>query len=125
MAHPNLVVNFIFNPPTIRIIGPIKETTVEKLSQTIPCKTNTTPSTKKSSDPKFVHESSPPHWYIQLQGQYCDQLGQSMLYMALLDALEDEGGWMLKDCNAVTMEDTDAIQQAHYECNKFFFVKKL
>eukprot|EP00756_Hemistasia_phaeocysticola_P003391 Hpha_TRINITY_DN12221_c0_g1::TRINITY_DN12221_c0_g1_i1::g.16889::m.16889 len=124
MAHPNLVVNFIFNPPTIRIIGPIKETTVETLNQIFPRMTNTSPGTKKAP-PKFVHESSPPHWYIQLLGQYCDQLGQSMLYLSLLDALEAEGGWMLKDCNAVTMEDTDAIQQAHYECVKFFFVKKL
>merc|ERR1719487_518533 len=98
---------FNFNPPTIRIIGPIKETTVEKLNNVFPKMTSTATGTKKAP-PKFVHEAQPPHWYVQLVGQYCDQMGQSLLCLALLDALEEEGGWVLKDTNAITMEDTDA-----------------
>merc|ERR1719352_743049 len=116
MAHPNLIVNFMFNPPTIRIIGPIKETTVEKLNNVFPKMTSTAAATKKAP-PKFVHEAQPPHWHVRLEGQYCDQMGQSLLCLGLLDALEEEGGWVLKD--------TDAIQQAHYECLKCFFVKKI
>eukprot|EP00659_Diplonema_papillatum_P004804 gene4804-7410_t len=117
MSRPNLIVNFLFNPPTIRIVGPIKETTVEKLNQTFPRTTSTAQGTK-TAPPKFVHEATPPHWFVKLTGQYCDQLGQSMLCLALLDALEEEGGWVLKDTNAITMEDTDAIQQSTYECLK-------
>eukprot|EP01065_Artemidia_motanka_P042061 TRINITY_DN5570_c0_g1_i1.p1 TRINITY_DN5570_c0_g1~~TRINITY_DN5570_c0_g1_i1.p1 ORF type:complete len:125 (+),score=44.82 TRINITY_DN5570_c0_g1_i1:69-443(+) len=124
MAQPNLVVNFHFNPPTIRLIGPIKETTVEKLNQVFPRMTSTAGIGRKAP-PRFQLQSSPPHWYLELQGHFCDQLGQSMLYLALLDALEEEGGWILKDCNAITMEDTDVMQQSHYESAKFFFVKKI
>eukprot|EP01063_Lacrimia_lanifica_P005782 TRINITY_DN1349_c0_g1_i1.p2 TRINITY_DN1349_c0_g1~~TRINITY_DN1349_c0_g1_i1.p2 ORF type:complete len:125 (+),score=57.02 TRINITY_DN1349_c0_g1_i1:79-453(+) len=124
MARPNLIVNFFFNPPCIRIIGPIKEGTIEKLNNLFPRMTSTASGTK-TAPPKFVHEITPAHWHVKLTGQYCDQLGQSMLFLALLDALEEEGGWVLKDTNAITMVDTDAIQQAHHEVLKFFFVKKI
>eukprot|EP01064_Diplonema_japonicum_P000317 TRINITY_DN10216_c1_g1_i1.p1 TRINITY_DN10216_c1_g1~~TRINITY_DN10216_c1_g1_i1.p1 ORF type:complete len:125 (+),score=12.69 TRINITY_DN10216_c1_g1_i1:125-499(+) len=124
MTRPNLIVNFMFNPPQVKIIGPIKETTVEKLNSLFPRMTSTAQGTK-TAPPKFIHESSPPHWCVRLIGQFCDQLGQSMLCLSLLDALEEEGGWVLKDTNAITMEDTDAIQQTTYEVLKFFFVKKI
>ena len=124
MARPNLIVNFKFNPPTIQIVGPIKEATVEKLNTVFPRMTSTANGTK-SPTPKFVHESTPPHWHVKLVGQFCDQLGQSMICLALLDALEEEGGWVLKDTNAITMMDTDAIQQSSHEVLKFFFVKKM
>eukprot|EP01059_Diplonema_ambulator_P028678 TRINITY_DN47568_c0_g1_i1.p1 TRINITY_DN47568_c0_g1~~TRINITY_DN47568_c0_g1_i1.p1 ORF type:complete len:125 (+),score=25.86 TRINITY_DN47568_c0_g1_i1:76-450(+) len=124
MARPNLIVNFQFNPPQVKIIGPIKETTVEKLNTLFPRMTSTAQGTK-TAPPKFIHEGYPPHWHVKLTGQYCDQLGQSMLCLSLLDALEEEGGWVLKDTNAITMEDTDAIQQTTHEVLKFFFVKKI
>eukprot|EP01060_Flectonema_neradi_P033256 TRINITY_DN5522_c0_g1_i2.p1 TRINITY_DN5522_c0_g1~~TRINITY_DN5522_c0_g1_i2.p1 ORF type:complete len:125 (+),score=18.62 TRINITY_DN5522_c0_g1_i2:63-437(+) len=124
MSRPNLIVNFTFNSPTVRIVGPIKESTIEKLNSCFPRVTSTAQGTK-TAPPKFIHESSPPHWYIRLNGMFCDQLGQSMLCLCLLDALEEEGGWVLKDTNAITMEDTDAIQQNHNEVLKFFFVKRM
>eukprot|EP01062_Namystynia_karyoxenos_P035223 TRINITY_DN25828_c0_g1_i1.p2 TRINITY_DN25828_c0_g1~~TRINITY_DN25828_c0_g1_i1.p2 ORF type:complete len:125 (+),score=37.27 TRINITY_DN25828_c0_g1_i1:95-469(+) len=124
MAMPNLVVNFYFNPPTIRIMGPIKEATIEKLNEVFPRLTSTVHAHRRGP-PVFEKMASPPHWAITLKGHFCDQLGQSMLFLGLLDALEEEGGWILKDCNAVTMEDIDAVQQAHYEVCKFFFVKKI
>jgi len=124
MARPNLIVNMFFNPPTIRIIGPIKESTVEKLNTVFPRMTSTQSGTR-TAGPRFVHEQNPAHWTVKLGGQYCDQLGQSMIFLALLDALEEEGGWVLKDTNAITMPDMDAIQQSHHQVLKFFFVKKI
>jgi hypothetical protein len=113
----NLIVNMTFNPPFITIVGPIKETTVQKLNTELPnaCTTVTTSKTKFA----FERKDSPPHWYGELRTSFAnEEVGQSRVVLALLDALESEGGWKLKGSNA-TNHDIDKVTL------KFFFVRTL
>ena len=114
----NLIVNLTFNPPYITIVGPIKETTVQKLNQELPlvCTTVATNKTKFA----FQRKEEPlPHWFGQLRTSFADEeVGQSRITLTLLDSLEEEGGWKLKGSNA-TNHDIDKVT------HKFFFVKKL
>lgn len=119
-----LVVNFKFNSPEIRIVGPIRENTVEKLNQVLPVSTTSTRSTR-AGQPKFQYLSNPNHWYAKLDGQFCDQVGVCSLFMQMLDALEEEGGWKLASTHALTCENEGAIQQECVEQYKFFFTRIL
>lgn len=112
----NLIVNMTFNPPYITIIGPIKETTVQKLNEDLPkvC------TTEQSQKLKFAFEKkdAPSHWAGWLRTSFAnEEVGQSRLVLGLLDSLEAEGGWKLKGSNA-TNHDIDKVTY------KFFFVKK-
>lgn len=124
MSSNTLVVNFTFNPPQIKIIGPIKETTVEKLNTVLPVATTSTRSTR-AGNPKFSYVPSPAHWVVSLDGQFCDQIGESKLFLAVLDALEEEGGWKLATTQAITQPDSESLQQPTYEAYKFFFARIL
>ena len=113
----NLIVNMTFNPPFITIIGPIKETTIQKLNVELPlvCTTVATQKLKFA----FTRIDEPPHWAGELRTSFAnEEIGQSKLVLGLLDALEEEGGWKLKGSNA-TNHDVD---KATY---KFFFVRHL
>lgn len=120
----SLVVNFSFNSPEIRIIGPIRENTIEKLNQVLPVATTSTRSSR-AGNPKFQRVTSPPHWHVKLDGQFCDQVGVCSLFMQMLDALEEEGGWKLASTHALTCENQGAIQQDCVEEYKFFFSRIL
>lgn len=113
----NLIVNMTFNPPFITIVGPIKETTIQKLNTELPtvCTTVATQKTKFA----FVREDHPPHWRGELRTSFAnEEVGQSRIVQVLLDALEEEGGWKLKASNA-TNHDVDKVTI------KFFFVRNL
>lgn len=118
-AH-TLIVNFQFNPPLIRIVGPIRETTIEKLNQVLPTATTSHRSTR-AGHPKFAYEATPAHWSVKLDGQFCDQVGMSALFLVVLDALESEGGWKLASTQAITQESNEGLQQEFVENYKFFF----
>jgi hypothetical protein len=120
MASKNLVVNFTFNPPQVKVIGPVRETTIEKLNSVLP-RTTTSLRSSRAGNPKFEYQQNPPHWKVTLDGQFCDQVGESALFLALLDALEEEGGWKLVTTQAITQPDQDSHQQDFYETHKFFF----
>ena len=122
MASKTLIVNFAFNPPEIKIIGPIKETTIEKLNSVLPTAT-TSICSSRAGNPKFVNEQNPSHWKVQLNGQFCNQVGESALFLALFDALEEEGGWKLVTTQAITQPDAESLQQDHNENHKFFFTR--
>lgn len=117
-----LVVSFTFNPPQIQIVGPIRETTIEKLNQVLPAATTSTRSTR-AGNPKFVYQQTPAHWTAKLDGQFCDQVGMSALFLVVLDALEEEGGWKLASSHAITQEDSESLQQDFFESYKFFFAR--
>ncbi|KEG15286.1 hypothetical protein DQ04_00121180 [Trypanosoma grayi] len=93
MVH-NLVINCTFNCPEIKIIGPIKEQTIDKLNEVIPNSTTSSRSTRVAP-PRFQYLSNPNHWYIKLDRQFCDDEAMSYLMVLLLDALEEEGVWKL------------------------------
>ena len=63
-----LVVNFTFNPPVIKIVGPVKESTIEKLNSVLPSVTSSRRG-DRAGQPKFAFKASPTHWTVTLDGQ--------------------------------------------------------
>ena len=120
MTTTTLIVNIDFNPPHIKIVGPVRETTIEKLNTVLPAVT-TSHRSSRAGAPKFTFVPQPPHWSCKLDGQFCDQVGESALFLSVLDALEEEGGWKLATTQAITMDDADTLQQENYTAYKFFF----
>eukprot|EP01063_Lacrimia_lanifica_P038161 TRINITY_DN8034_c0_g1_i1.p3 TRINITY_DN8034_c0_g1~~TRINITY_DN8034_c0_g1_i1.p3 ORF type:complete len:144 (+),score=71.74 TRINITY_DN8034_c0_g1_i1:62-433(+) len=118
-APPNLVATMRFNPPTITLVGGLKERTLEQLNELLPSMC-TTSKEGRHDPPRFQEkvqkDSGILYYHVELRGQYCDNLGVCFLFTTLFDCLEEEGRWMLQDTNAVTMPEG--------ECYKFFFVKK-
>ena len=76
----------------------------------------TTATSARGDSQKFELRSNPPHWYLCLDGQYCDQLGRSMIFMTIIEALEAEG-WKMKGSNAITNEELMV------DNTKLFFVR--
>lgn len=113
---PVLVVSVTFNPPDISIVGPIQESTVTKLNAVLPNLTSI--SCKGRRDPPQLEfkETPVPHWQVELRGLLSDELSKLSILLSLLDCLEDEGGWGMRDCHALTFEDCEA--------HKMFFTKK-
>ena len=113
----NLIVNMTFNPPFLSIVGPIKENTVLTLNTLLPQVTTTTSTAKTKFT--FQRRDDPPCWYGELPCSFAnEEVGQTRLTLALLDALEEEGGWKLKGSNA-TNHDIDKVTY------KYFFVRTL
>eukprot|EP01012_Entosiphon_sulcatum_P021940 TRINITY_DN26813_c0_g1_i1.p1 TRINITY_DN26813_c0_g1~~TRINITY_DN26813_c0_g1_i1.p1 ORF type:complete len:122 (+),score=35.81 TRINITY_DN26813_c0_g1_i1:71-436(+) len=119
-APPNLVVVMTFNPPIVKIIGPVQAETISKLEEAFPASCTTDPRGRKPPA-KFEYregaEPQPPHWSINLYGNFCDNLGQMQLMLAMFEALEEEGDWTLKE--------SSAIQLPEHDVHRFYFTKKL
>jgi hypothetical protein len=116
-SDQNLIINVTVNPPEIAIVGPIKENTIQKLNTILPtvCTTTNTAKTKFA----FNRVENPPHWNGKLSTHFAnEEIGQAQLFVTMLDALEEEGGWKLKGSNA-TNHDVDKVTY------KFFFVRAL
>lgn len=121
MSNNQLIINVTFNPPIIKIVGPCKETTIEKLNSILP-RSTTSLRSSRAGVPKFTYSAAPhSHWTVKLDGQFCDQLGESVLFLTILDAIEEEGGWKLVTTQSITQADTESLQQEYFECHKFFF----
>lgn len=118
----NLVINMSFNPPTIDVLGPIKESTVDRLNEVIPTSTTSTRSIR-NEPPKFEYLANPDHWHIKLDGQFCDTDGVSRMIVLLLDALEEEGDWTLVSSQTSNQRNNTAMQQEFVENYKLFFIK--
>ncbi|KAF8282481.1 hypothetical protein C3747_226g19c [Trypanosoma cruzi] len=111
----NLIINVTCNPPVISILGPVKESTIEKLNDVLPGACTTTNTGKVHF--AFVRKEEPPHWYGELQTHFASEdIGQSQLFVSLLDAVEEEGMWKLCGSNA-NVHDYDKAT------HKFFFVR--
>lgn len=81
----------------------------------IPLATST--AVNPSKDPaKFVFLSDPDHWRMELQQHFCDELHKSSIFMAIIQALEEEG-WRLRASNSVTHTESDR------DTTKLFFVR--
>lgn len=118
----NLVIDLSFNCPQVHIVGPVKESTIERLNEVLPNSTTSTRSIRAGA-PKFEYLSNPDHWSLKLDGQFCDAEGISRFMVILLDALEEEGGWKLASSQASTERNEGALQQAFVEHYKLFFTK--
>eukprot|EP00744_Colponema_vietnamica_P005369 GILI01007874.1.p1 GENE.GILI01007874.1~~GILI01007874.1.p1 ORF type:complete len:119 (-),score=48.39 GILI01007874.1:218-574(-) len=113
----NLIVNMTMNPPFITIIGAVQEGTIQKLNSILPTVCSTVVSDKTRF--AFERKEHPPHWVGTLPTSFAnEEVGQSTLVLALLDALEAEGGWKLKGSNAMN-HDFDKVTY------KYFFVKTM
>eukprot|EP00760_Papus_ankaliazontas_P033891 PhM_4_TR6780/c0_g1_i1/m.96210 len=113
----NLIVNITVNPPQLFIVGPIKETTIAKLNEVLPNACTSMPGQKAVFS--FEKKNEPPHYFGQLPGSYANEdIGQTRIFLALLDCLEEEGGWKLKGSNATNHD----VSKTTY---KLFFVRKL
>jgi len=113
----NLIINITYNPPFISIIGPIKENTVQKLNSVLPTMCTTTHTAKV----KFALQrvDNPPHWYGELRTHFAnEEVGQAQMFVTIMDALEEEGGWKLKGSNAIN-HDVDKVTY------KFIFVRSV
>ncbi|CBZ29860.1 conserved hypothetical protein [Leishmania mexicana MHOM/GT/2001/U1103] len=120
MSH-NMIVNMSFNCPEIQILGPVQESTIERLNEVLPDSTTSTRSIR-SNQPKFEYVSNPDHWRIKLDNQFCDSEGVSRVIVCLLDALEEEGGWTLISSQASNSQG-GSLQQDFMSNYKFFFSK--
>ncbi|AYU82034.1 paraflagellar rod component, putative [Leishmania donovani] len=118
----NMIVNMSFNCPEIQILGPVQESTIERLNEVLPDSTTSTRSIR-SNQPKFEYLSNPDHWRIKLDNQFCDLEGVSRLIVLLLDALEEEGGWTLISSQASSSSHGGALQQDFVSNYKLFFSK--
>lgn len=118
----NLVINLRFNCPEIDIMGPIKESTIERLNEVIPASTTSTRS-MRTELPQFQYLSNPDHWHIKLAGQLCDNDGITRLMIQLLNALEEEGDWTLMSTQASRQRNNSAMQQDYIESYKLIFLK--
>lgn len=113
---PNLIVNCTFNPPVIKLMGTtLREETIRKLEQRLPQVTTTSQSSQREP-PKFVLLNHPTHWHIDLGQHFCDQLGRSLIFLAIIETLEAED-WKLKGTNTVTHPDNGK------DTSKFFFFR--
>lgn len=114
---PNLIINLTFNPPEIAIVGPIREATIQKLQQVLPQVCTSAPGARPAVVLSRVE--SPLHWYCKLPAHFAnEELGQTSIMVAILDSLEEEGGWKLMASNALNHDETKCTY-------KFFFTQKL
>ncbi|CAJ1007470.1 hypothetical protein Q4I28_002783 [Leishmania naiffi] len=115
MSAMNLVVSITCNPPVISIFGPIKESTIDRLNETIPnsCSTTNTGNTPFA----LVRKEDPPRWFGELRTQFAtEDIGTSTLFVAVLDVLEEEGAWKLRDSTSMNHDNGKVTY-------KFFFVR--
>ena len=113
---PALVAVFTFNPPVVSVSGPIAESTVAKLGEQLPRLTTNSVRGRKTP-PTFQHVAEPhPHWVLEMPTLVSDELSQMTMMLALLDCLEDEGGWSMRDTHAITGDYVDSYT--------FMFTKK-
>ncbi|KAG5508121.1 hypothetical protein GH5_07180 [Leishmania sp. Ghana 2012 LV757] len=114
MSEMNLIVNITCNPPVISVFGPVKESTIDRLNETIPNSCSTTNTGKVPF--ALVRKENPPHWFGGLRTQFASEdIGASMLFISILDALEEEGTWKLRGSSSMNHDG-----KATY---KFFFVR--
>lgn len=113
---PALVVSFVFNPPRVSIVGPAQESTIAKLNILLP--TLTSNSSQGRRKPETFQQFDAPcrHWVVEYRHLLCDEVSRMSFMLAVLDTLEDEGGWGMHDTHAITHDIEDEFT--------FFFTRK-
>ena len=113
---PVLVVSFVFDPPTISLVGQLQENTVAKLNELIPNLTSISAQGRRKP-PTFEPKEEPiKHWTVQLRNLVTDEVSRLAIMVAVLDALENEGGWSMRDTHGITHDDEEEYTM--------FFTKK-
>ncbi|KAJ9468310.1 hypothetical protein DIPPA_29994 [Diplonema papillatum] len=137
-ASPSLAVVLSFNPPEMAIIGPVREQTVDALAAQLPAVFSTASGralTSRAPPQRFVRTGCRPgglaglagseraeeYWHYRANAHFADELAQAFVASLLLDVLEKEGGWVLRDTNAAHVASGEGETKVHA---KFFFTKK-
>eukprot|EP01063_Lacrimia_lanifica_P036407 TRINITY_DN7219_c0_g1_i2.p1 TRINITY_DN7219_c0_g1~~TRINITY_DN7219_c0_g1_i2.p1 ORF type:complete len:1589 (+),score=335.25 TRINITY_DN7219_c0_g1_i2:146-4912(+) len=99
------VVSVSFNPPVLKVVGAVEQSTIEALSKQL-----------LTSCPYLAHGRRPmrtpvltfyavpkPHWSVTYPHVHLDQTLQSVVFLALLDTLTALGGWELRDSHVTNL----------------------
>lgn len=113
---PVLVVSLTFDPPTVDILGPIQETTISKLNDQLPLLCTNSCRGRRRPEGFTRRDTPQPHWHMELRGMIAEIPAKMAILVAILDALEEEGGWGFHDGHALTYE----FEEAH----TLFFMRK-
>ena len=105
---PALVVTLTFDPPKVTIVGPIRQTTIAKLNATLPFLTRNVGSIRRDP-PVFTTDQRRAlnNWTLELKTQVTDEPSRIAFTLALLESLEEEGGWKMRDTHAGTDDFTE------------------
>lgn len=123
---PNVVVTCTFNPPVVSIQGAsLRQDTIDALQKALPKHTTTSMPTQRANEsPKFLlmngdagsaSGSAPDankytNWRIDLGQHYCDQKGRSMIFLAVMESLEEEGFAMRGTHTVLTESEKDVTR---------------
>ncbi|KEG06497.1 hypothetical protein DQ04_13641010 [Trypanosoma grayi] len=115
---PNAIVNCTFNPPTLSIMGAqMRQETIDSLERALPHCTTTSQnsmSTANGQAPKFVLADAQPNtWRMSIGQHYCDQRGRSVVFSAIISALQLEG-WLLRTTNSIETEDNKDVTRLFF-----------
>eukprot|EP00758_Cryptobia_borreli_P001456 Tbor_TRINITY_DN2258_c0_g1::TRINITY_DN2258_c0_g1_i1::g.2802::m.2802 len=107
---PVLVVTFVFDPPKVIIVGPIANDTIHKLEEMLPLLSHNTGSLRRPPS-TFVCDNTLVlrNWSIELIGHVTDEVSRIMIFLAVLECLEEEEGWLMRD----TMAANDGFDVIH------------
>ena len=135
-----------FNPPEVSVSGPVKETTMDHLTSILP-QAFTTATSKalfgKVTPPCFVQRAvgdegwgalgggkgggfgvGKTYWHLRADAQFCDDLSQAYICVLILDALETEGRWILRDTNATYLQQSQEKADGSKVYYKYFFTHR-
>ena len=112
---PVLIVSLEFDPPAIHFVGAVQPATLLKLNDLIPKLTSV--GNSRHAAPQFVSYTTPlPRHFLEVRHQMTTEPTRMAMILAVLECLEDEGGWTMRDTHASLAVDS-------IECHKFFFTK--
>lgn len=113
---PAVIVAFVFNPPQISITGPVQDSTIAKLNLLLPTLTSNSCQGRRKPESFQLTEAPVRQWTVEYRALVCDDIAELSVMLAVLDALEDEGGWSMRDTHAANHD-----VQSEY---MFFFTRK-
>eukprot|EP00796_Vickermania_ingenoplastis_P006232 gene6232-4483_t len=114
---PNVVVTCVFNPPVVSIQGAsLRQDTIDALQKVLPKRTSTSLPTQRQNElPKFMiveggeSDSQSTTWRIDLGQHYCCQKGRSLVFLSVMEALQEEG-YAMRGTHSLAMGEKDVTR---------------
>ena len=103
-------VSFSFNPPTVSVTGGVEQAVIDAVSRAVAATFAPALHQLAAYHPRrrvdrceLVYSERPqPHWRLTASNLDTDHVQQGLLFAAVLDAMHEAGGWVLKDAAACT-----------------------
>ncbi|KAG8342572.1 hypothetical protein ERJ75_001402100 [Trypanosoma vivax] len=134
---PNSVVNLVFNPPQITLIGTgLKQEAIDALErELLQCTTTSQNKAAATCAPKFSLVSaskgcdksienrsskcssvggSKDIWQLSIPQHYCDQLGRCCFFAAVLNVMSDEGWTLSTACASTVGEEEKDVTRLYF-----------